>query len=644
MNPYLSRVMLEDPSQFFGRTRELRYLFSRMGALHPQCVSVVGERRIGKSSLLNAVTWREMQERHSGPQSLPLVVFLDFQRHPNLHPERFFQLLAEEVRRHCPQLELESNAPTYEILPRTLQALQSSGRGLVALLDEFDLVTANAAFGAEFYAYLRSAANSFPVAYVTSSRIELGQMCCSSDIADSPFFNIFSNLYLRPFLEDEALELIRRPSLQEGLPLEPYTPQLKSLAGRFPFYLQIACCLYFDVLSEHPGLEPDHEEMQERFLEESSPHFDYFWDHSDESVRRLLENLVRGESIRPEDQHTSRKLQRDGYLHEIDDGLQPFSAAFCEYIRRRRSRDKDGASGTINLGPAVARFSSGEMIHQYRLMERAGEGGMGIVYAAEDTLLRRKVALKICRPELVDNQSLQKRILREAQVLASLAHPSIVAVHELFELGDKIVMVMEWVEGRNLERVLVEDGVLPWREATGMILQAAEGLDAAHRRGVIHRDIKSANLMVAPQGQVRLTDFGLARGREDLFAPLTMTGALMGTLVYMSPEQVLGREVDYRSDLFSLGTVFFECLTGQLPFRRDSIPETLDAIVKEPTPSLSTYGLECAERLDPVIAQLTAKTPESRYQSAADLCDDLRRLLAGRSRKIQWLRFFGSDE
>jgi archaellum biogenesis ATPase FlaH len=211
MNPYLNRVMIQDPCQFYGRRRELSRVFSRIGAERPQSVSIVGERRIGKSSLLFQLSLPEVQACFISDRALPVVVFLDFQQLRNISLQDFFVILMNQIRRADPEIVAADTALGYRAFQQIQERLREGSKRLVLLFDEFDAITSNPVFDREFYSFLRSVANNSPVAFVTSSMNELQRLCYSSEIADSPFFNIFTNLHLKPFEKQEALELIAKP-------------------------------------------------------------------------------------------------------------------------------------------------------------------------------------------------------------------------------------------------------------------------------------------------------------------------------------------------------------------------------------------------------------------------------------------------
>jgi serine/threonine protein kinase len=205
-------------------------------------------------------------------------------------------------------------------------------------------------------------------------------------------------------------------------------------------------------------------------------------------------------------------------------------------------------------------FSPGTVISHYRIIEKIGAGGMGVVYKAEDTRLKRTVALKCLPPRLICDAEAKERFEHEARAASALNHANITTIYEIDEVEGQCFIAMEYIEGKSIREIATEKSLsLP--EILDISIQMAGGLNAAHERGVIHRDVKSANIMVTTKGRVKIMDFGLAKLRG--VTRLTKTGTTLGTLQYMSPEQVQGKDVDNRSDLFSLGVVLYEMITGQ---------------------------------------------------------------------------------
>ena len=267
----------------------------------------------------------------------------------------------------------------------------------------------------------------------------------------------------------------------------------------------------------------------------------------------------------------------------------------------------------------------GQIFSHYRILEKLGEGGMGVVYKAQDTKLLRPVALKFLSPDLTRDEDAKRRFMQEARAASALDHPNIGVVHEINETADgRSFICMTYYEGQTLKSKMAK-GRMSIDEATRIVLQISNGLQRAHESKIVHRDIKPANIIITSHGDVKIVDFGLAK----LAAPSreTMTHTTGGTAAYMSPEQVLGNEADARSDLFSLGVVFYEALTGRRPFLGEHEPALFYSIVNtEPPPPTAVRG-DLPKELERIILRLLQKDPKNRYQNAADLRADLRQYL-----------------
>ncbi len=269
----------------------------------------------------------------------------------------------------------------------------------------------------------------------------------------------------------------------------------------------------------------------------------------------------------------------------------------------------------------------------YRLERLLGRGGMGEVYLAVDARLQRPVALKFLIAELAGDPEQRRRFLREARAASALSHPNVCMIFEVGESEDgRPFMAMELVEGQSLDR-RIADGPIPLDEFLDVATQIADALDAAHAKGIVHRDIKPANISLSERGQVKILDFGLAKrvdvdpsgSREESAENLvTKPGTILGTPAFMSPEQVLGRDVDHRSDLFSLGGVFFQLLTTRLPFAGDTYAEVADKVLRAQPDAIARFNYEVPPELDRIVRKLLEKDIERRYQSARDLLIDLK--------------------
>ena len=249
---------------------------------------------------------------------------------------------------------------------------------------------------------------------------------------------------------------------------------------------------------------------------------------------------------------------------------------------------------------------------QYDIERELGRGGMGVVYLAQDVKLDRKVAIKVLPPLLADGVDVRERFLREARTSARLTHPNIVAIHGAGEIDSRAYFVMSYVEGESLAERLRREGVLDAAAALPIMRDVALALAYAHERGVVHRDIKPENILLdARSGRAMVTDFGIARVAEA--APLTMTGQLLGSVHYMSPEQVSGDKIDGRSDLYSLGVVAFQTLSGRLPFENEIASAVIVAHVTKAPPTLSSVAPNVPETIAAVIDRCLAKSADARY-------------------------------
>jgi len=270
----------------------------------------------------------------------------------------------------------------------------------------------------------------------------------------------------------------------------------------------------------------------------------------------------------------------------------------------------------------------GSTVSHYRILEKLGEGGMGVVYKAQDTKLDRIVALKFLPDQPGINTADRERFIREARMAAGLNHPNIATVFEInsegatTELPGKMFIAMEYVEGKTL-REMIDAGPLKVDEAIRIAVQAAEALHAAHEKGVIHRDVKSANIMVTSRGQVKIMDFGLAKIAQGR-TMITAAGSTLGTVAYMSPEQAKGEGVDSRTDIWALGVVLYEMITGSLPFRGDYANAVLYAILNEQPAPLTAVRTGVPVALDSIVAKMLAKDPAERYQHVVEIPVDLR--------------------
>jgi serine/threonine protein kinase/Tfp pilus assembly protein PilF len=278
----------------------------------------------------------------------------------------------------------------------------------------------------------------------------------------------------------------------------------------------------------------------------------------------------------------------------------------------------------------------GNTISHYKILEKRGEGGMGVVYKAHDIKLDRIVALKFLPKYLLGDKDAKTRFANEAKAASALNHPNITTIYEIDEVEGESFICMEYIEGESIKELIKEE-VLSIDRILKIAIQIAEGLNAAHRKGVIHRDIKSDNIMITSEGVVKITDFGLAKLKD---APgVTVSGSVLGTLQYMSPEQVQGLASDFRSDIFSFGVVMYEMITGELPFKGEHPAALFYSILSENPEPLERYRAGISDELQTIVDKTLQKDAQDRYQNTDELLADLR---GGPKEESRWLKKISS--
>ncbi len=258
---------------------------------------------------------------------------------------------------------------------------------------------------------------------------------------------------------------------------------------------------------------------------------------------------------------------------------------------------------------------------RYEIIKSIGEGGMANVYLAYDTILDRNVAIKVLRGDLANDEKFVRRFQREALSASSLSHPNIVAMYDVGEDNGLYYIVMEYVEGKTLKQLLKKRGSLTLSEAIDIMLQLTDGMAHAHDSYIVHRDLKPQNIMIQDDGQIKITDFGIAMALNS--TQLTQTNSVMGSVHYLPPEQAAGKGATIKSDIYSMGIIFYELLTGELPFKGDSAVEIALKQMKEPLPDVHKLNNDIPQSIENTILKSTAKNPKNRYDDAKSMHNDL---------------------
>jgi class 3 adenylate cyclase/AAA+ ATPase superfamily predicted ATPase len=335
-NPYMNRVMIQEINEFYGRKNEVEKIYSRIGSSRPQSISIVGERRIGKSSLLNFINQAINRKKYLANPDEYVFVFVDFQERRGIEIRDFFSILFEELLSAF-QGNLEINVePNYEGFKKVVSTFDEHKLKLILLFDEFELITKNTNFDAEFYSFCRSIANNFNVAYIVSSGRNLQTLCHSRQISDSPFFNIFSNLTLSQFNRAEAVALITGPAEKLNYSLQPYIDLIIDIAGYYPFFIQIACAALFEILKNSTlGNKALEDTIKDEYIDEAKVHFQQIWESADQDQKEIILALCSGKKVQPNQEYLIKVLEKQGYVKPGKKRPEIFSSIFAEYIFNR---------------------------------------------------------------------------------------------------------------------------------------------------------------------------------------------------------------------------------------------------------------------------------------------------------------------
>lgn len=624
-NPFFHRHRITDLAYFYGRQQELGHLCGAL--LTGQCRAVVGERKIGKSSLLTSLTTPSIRRRFGLEAERYLFAYLDLEGMVSASRSEFWQEVLEQyssgLREEELRLLFHSTARETEVrfmrIRRLLRQAGDAGYRPVLILDEFEALAQNPDFGPDFYGELRSLAGEVGVVYITASRRSLYELTYRhSGTLSSPFFNIFIELPLGLMTEEEVQALLEGISRLGGSPgLGPEEVRLAlEWAGPHPFFAQVAGYHLWELGAGRRTLLPaDREQTWRRFLAEAEDHYRYSWTQLDETERV---GVLHPERV-PEE--VQRRLLRRGVLRVVEGEWRPFSRPFAEFARRQEQVTPSTPSLTTTLGEDL----TGRSIGPYRILERCGQGGMAEVYKGYHPLIDRYVAVKVLRPALASDEEFRRRFQREATAVAAMRHPNIVQLYDFGQIGERFYMAMEYIEGGTLRdrlRTLSEGNRrLPPAEVVAIVRGIAAALDYAHQRGIVHRDVKPANVMFTRDGDPVLTDFGIARMLGE--GSVTMAGVSIGTPDYMSPEQARGEPATPASDIYSLGVMVYEMLTGRRPFSAETPLGVIAQHLQGGFPSPRNVDPSFPKALESVLRRALAKEPAARYPTAGELAREL---------------------
>lgn len=644
-NPFFNRQRIVDPAFFVGREREVEALYSAIATR--QCRSVVGERKIGKSSLLTQLACPDSLRAHGFNPDKFVFIYVDLEGMANISYEEFWPELLDRLDLALPTAEKELSQQVQTTLAqpevrflqvrRLLRRIERAGLTVVLMLDEFESLAANPAFEATFYGELRSLAGELGVVYLTASKKSLYELTYQyADTLSSPFFNIFSEetLGLMPMAEAqtllERLSGLSRPFSAEQLPF------LLTLAGPHPFFLQVAGHYLCELLGDNDTLPDDWQAVvTRRFMAEAEDHFRYWLNQLTDLEQSGL--LHWETAVSSPNSRLHHQLKAKALLREDENGrLIPFSHGFATFLARQRSQQP------LTTAPhTTANALTGTTLGSYRVLTPIGRGGMAVVYKGYQPSLDRYVAIKVMDIRMMGHSvtgdhAFLERFQREAASTAQLRQQNIVQLYDFGTHEGISYMVMEYIEGmtlkERLEQQRLQQQPLPLPEVVQIVHDIAGALDYAHAHGIIHRDVKPANILLRREDRLTqatgeeqftavLTDFGVARMLERV--QLTGTGATIGTPDYMSPEQAAGSPAENASDIYALGIVLYEMLTGELPFHADTPIAVLLKHMQAAPPSVLRAAPHLPADLEAVVIQALAKEPRHRFPTATALAHAL---------------------
>ena len=630
MNPFSLRSMIKDPGQFTGRGNELHDLYTLLTTL--QSCAVVGPRRIGKSSLLYHLAQPEIYQTELPEAESYVFGFIDLQELMGLEIDDFFFTTVERFAMADPSLDVDMEKDTTASgFRRFLSRTTQEGKRLVLCCDAFEMLSQNPRFEVDFFTYLRGLCSNYNLALVTSSRDSLYELCHQGNLQTSQFWNIFVERSLSLLTEKEAWGLVEQGfALSDISVTEEAIAFAIRLAGPHPFFLQVACYhLYEDLIAYN---DFDEERIQTAFIDEVFPHFKHIWTQLTDEEQSALIALSHDHPLSADSSRIQGPRQQAIITAEADN-LSLISDGWHLFIHEQGDYSTEESARTLpeGLNPeafqvkpliqlpqadSVPRISTSQWnIGRYEVLEELGRGGMARVYRAFDPSFKRDVAIKVLPTEFINDEMYRARFEREAQSIATLEHPSIVPVYDFGTMNDQPFLVMRLMPGGALDTLLKHHGPLTLEQAIAIVARIATGMDEAHSYGIIHRDIKPGNILFDQYSNAYLSDFGIAR--ISVASSKISQTSMVGTPAYMSPEQIYGDlKIDGRSDVYSLGVMFFEMVTGEAPFKGDTPSRVMMSHLMDVPPDINTYHESLPDGLNNIMQQVLTKKPVDRYASA----------------------------
>jgi len=607
-NPFYHRDAIKDQSYFFGRERETQKILTRVR--RKQCVSIVGPRHIGKTSLLFHVADEQVLAKHGLAPDKFVVVYCTGQGlrsdGDGLGDRQSYLLQKVQSR-----ISLDI---AYRRFDDIVEHLTREGLTVVLLLDEFELFAVNSSVKEDFFHNLRALQSQYALTTITSSQTPLRELSCRDDSSlPHNFFQMFHPLELGLFSSQEAQSLIEL-SRRAGITFSERTVEfILDMAGFHPFFLQVACDHVFELCSIKAQLDDsDYEGLCQEISSELESHFRYYWDNLDPVQQSVLANL---EAVQASCDHAPhlKELARQGLVTKEGSIYAYVSTSFREFVQKHRA---------AILLRQESKSLIGRELGSVRIVGEIGSGGMATVYKAYQPLLERDVAVKVLSLDVRRGEFLQ-RFRREAQAVAKLRHPNILSIHDFGVEDDLAYIIMDYVPGGTLADLV--DNRLPLERAIDITIQVGDALHYAHTKGIVHRDVKPANILMDTNGRPLLTDFGLVKFLTAS-EQLTKHGTeMIGTAAFVAPEQVRGGEVDARSDVYALGTVLYKMVTGCLPFEMEDGVGVFRKVEESPMPP-TRFNSSLPIEVEQVILKAIAREPEDRYQSALEMVEALQGL------------------